>query len=197
MDVESVPAWLKIAYGLGAPIIFAVYWREYGATNFLWLSDIALLCTAVSVITGNPLLASMPAVGVLVLEIAWTIDFTSGGRLIGLSAYMFDGKYPYYLRALSLFHLGIPPTLLYLLWRFGYDARALFLQTVLTWTVLVVTYFATDPDKNINWVFGPGSRPQETLPPLVYLVLEMATLPILVFLPTHLVLKHLFRAAGA
>jgi hypothetical protein len=51
---------------------------------------------------------------------------------------------------------------------------------------------ATDPQKNINWVFGPGNKPQHLLPPLLYLGLEMVVIPVCVFLPTHLLLKRFF-----
>ena len=186
------PLWLTLAYGMAVPVIAVVYWRAYGPSNFLWLSDIALAFTLAALLTGNPLLASMPAVGVLALELAWTIDFISGGRTTGIAAYMYDSKLPLYLRAISTFHLALPPTLLFLLYRFGYDERALIYQTVLTWVVLAVTYAATDPAKNINWVFGPGSEPQQRLPPLLYLGLEMTIIPVLVFLPTHLLLKRFF-----
>ena len=189
---QQIPLWLTLAYGLAVPVIAVVYWRSYGPSNFLWLSDIALACTLASLLTGNRLLASMPAVGVLPLELAWTIDFLAGGRVIGLAAYMFDAKLPLYLRSLSLFHLALPPTLLFLLYRFGYDERALVYQTLLTWVVLVITYVATNPEQNINWVFGPGSKPQQLLPPLVYLGLEIVVLPVFVFFPMHLILKRFF-----
>jgi hypothetical protein len=48
----DVPLWLKLAYGTAVSIIAVDYWRKYGPSNFLWLSDIALACTAVSVLTG-------------------------------------------------------------------------------------------------------------------------------------------------
>jgi hypothetical protein len=188
----QISLWLTLVYGVAVPVIAIIYWRAYGPTNFLWLSDIALAFTLAALLSSNRLLASMPAVGVLALEVAWTIDFLVGGRLIGLAAYMFDSKLPLYLRVISLFHLALPPTLLFLLYRFGYDQRALIYQTLLTWAVLVVTYVVTDPEKNINWVFGPGSKPQHVLPPLLYLALEMAIIPVCVFLPTHLLLKRFF-----
>lgn len=192
MGTGQIPLWLTLAYGLAVPVIAVVYWHAYGPTNFLWLSDIALGLTLAALVTGNRLLASMTAVGVLALELAWTIDFLFGGRLISIAAYMFDSKLPLYLRSLSIFHLALPPTLLFLLYRLGYDQRALIYQTLLTWAVLIVTYLATDPEKNINWVFGPGSKPQHVLPPLLYLGLEMAIIPVCVFLPTHLLLRRFF-----
>jgi hypothetical protein len=192
LSSEHIPLWLTLAYGLAVPIIAVVYWRSYGPTNFLWLSDVALAFTFAALVTGNPLLASMPAVGVLPLELAWTIDLLTGGRLIGLAGYMFDPKLPLYLRGLSLFHLALPPTLLFLLYELGYDRRALIYQTLLTWIILIVTYVATDPAQNINWAFGPGSKPQRVLPPWLYLVLQMMVLPLFVLLPTHLILERIF-----
>src|SRR5204863_3923637 len=89
---------------------------------------------------------------------------------------------------ISLFHLALPPTLFFLLYQFGYDERALIYQTLLTWGVLIVTYVATDPKKNINWVFGPSAKPQLLLPSLLYLALVMVIFPVFVFLPMHLLL---------
>jgi hypothetical protein len=192
LSSAHIPLWLTLAYGLAVPVIAVVYWRSYGPTNFLWLSDVALAFTFAALVTGNPLLASMPAVGVLPLELAWTIDFLTGGRVIGLAGYMFDPKLSLYLRGLSLFHLALPPTLLFLLYELGYDRRALIYQTLWTWIILIITYVATDPEQNINWVFGPGSKPQRVLPPRLYLVLEMVVLPLLVLLPTHLILERIF-----
>jgi hypothetical protein len=190
-----VPTWLKLGYAVATPVIAGIYWREYGPTNFLWLSDLALGFTAVAVVTEKPLLASMPAVGVLPLEFAWTIDFASGGRVIGLAGYMFEPQWPLWLRGLSLFHLALPPTLLWMLHRFGYDRRALPLQAALTAAVLPLTYALTEPEKNINWVFGPGAEPQRVIPPLAYLALEMAALPLLTLAPMHLALRRLFERA--
>jgi hypothetical protein len=192
---HRVPAALKLAYGVATPTIAAVYGQCYGAENFLWLSDIALGMTTAAVICERPLPASLAAVAVLPLEIAWNVDFISRGRLIGLTGYMFDRKLSRGLRALSLFHAVLPPTLLWLLREFGYDRRAVRIQCGITWIVLPLTYAFTDPAANINWVFGPGARPQHRIPPLVYLLLAMLAFPLLVHWPTHIALRHLFRPA--
>jgi hypothetical protein len=191
-----VPLWLKVAYVVGVAVIVVVYWREYGPSNFLWLSDITLFFTTLALLSQNRLLASMPAVGVLPLEVAWTVDFFGGGNLIGLAAYMFDPQYPLYLRALSLFHLALPPTLLWLLYVWGYDRRAPVGQTAITWAALTMSYLFTEPAKNINWVFGPGAEPQQTLPPLLYFALVMVLIPLAVIWPMHLLLDRLFGRRG-
>src|SRR3546814_10131193 len=115
----------------------------------------------------------MAAVGVLALELLWTLDFLAGGRLVGLAGYMFESDKPLYLRGLSLFHLLLPPLLLWLLHRLVYDRRALVAQTALAWIVLPLTYLATDPAQHINWVFGTGTDSQDTLSPSLYFGLLM------------------------
>src|SRR5207253_10552072 len=89
--------------------------------------------------------------------------------------------------------LVLPALLLWMVWRLGYDSRAWLLQTLLTWVILLATFFFTDPAQNINWAFGPGTKPQHLLSPMVYLILVMLVLPLLVYLPTHLVLRYLVR----
>ncbi|MEX0703645.1 MAG: hypothetical protein WD069_16230 [Planctomycetales bacterium] len=190
---REAPLWLKIAYTSMVCVIVPVYWRDHGPANFLWFSDIALLALVPALWLENRLLASMMAVGVTVPESAWLVDFIAGGRLLGLAAYMFDDDMPLHLRGLSLFHVVLLPTIFWMLARFGYDRRALWAQTILALVVLPLTYLATDrAGENINWVHGWGTEPQTALPPLVYLGLIMVGLPLIVYVPTHLLLKWVF-----
>lgn len=179
---------LRYAFTAFVAVLVPVYWREYGPSNFLWFSDIGLFAIMVGLWTCHPLPASMTAVGILLLELAWTVDFAAlliaGSAPVGLAAYMQDDAIPAGVRAVSLFHLALPPLLLWMIHRFGYDRRAWAAQTLLAWIILPVTYFLTDPRDNINWVFGPGEV-QTTVPPLVYLLLMMAALPGAVYWPTH------------
>ncbi|WP_425450028.1 hypothetical protein [Virgifigura deserti] len=183
---------VKLAYAAFVCLLVPVYWREYGPENFLWFSDIALFVTLAALWARSALLASMAAVGVLALELLWTLDFLTGGRLVGLAGYMFEPDKPLYLRGLSLFHLLLPPLLLWLLHRLGYDRRALVAQTTLAWMVLPLTYLTTDPEQNINWVFGPGTDLPAPLSPSLYLGLLMVALPTFVYLPSHWALQKLF-----
>ena len=138
----------------------------------------------------------MMAVGMLALETAWIIDFLSGGRLLSIAAYMFERSTPLWLRALSGFHLLVPPLMIFLLMQLGYDRRALLAQIFLAWVVLAASYLFTSPEKNINWVFGPGSTPQQFMPPLLYLVLLMLGIPLFVYAPTHLLIARVFDPAS-
>ena len=188
--------WLKIVYTLFICVLVPVYWLRYGPGNFLWFSDIALFLTAVALWLESSLLASMMALSVIVLELVWIVDFLigliSGSSLIGLSAYMFDSRISLAIRALSLFHIFLPLLLVWLLFRFGYNPRALVAQTLLAWIVLPASYFLTKPSQNINWVYGLGGGQQKWMPAQLYLVLLMLAFPLVLYLPTHFLLKKLF-----
>jgi hypothetical protein len=183
----------KVAYSLFLCVLVPVYWQAYGPANFLWASHFALLFVLVSLWSERPLPNSMMAVGVLPFELAWSLDLLSGARLLGVTSYMFEPERPLYLRGLSLFHLLLPPIMIFALRRLGYDRRALAAQTLLTWIVLPVTYLVTDPADNVNLAFGFGREPQAALHPLLYLALEMVLIPLAVCWPCHLALRHLLR----
>jgi hypothetical protein len=193
--VELVPLWLKIVYTLFVGVLVPVYWIHWGPRNFLWFSDIALLTTAVALWLESSLLASMMTLAIALPELAWNADFfarlLTGRHVLGLSDYMFDASKPRFLRALSLFHLGLPIVLLWTVVRLGYDPRAWAFQTVVALVILPLTYALTDPADNVNWVYGPGSKRQTWLSPRVYLALVMVFFPLVIYLPTHLLLRAL------
>lgn len=191
----AYPLWVAVPCTVFVGVLVPVYWREYGPGNFLWFSDIALFAVVAALWTGNRLVYSMMAVGVLPMELAWMADFLTGGNLIGLAAYMFDPQEQLHMRLLSGFHLLLPPLILWMLVRQGYDRRALPAQTLFAWLVLAASWALTSPLDNINWVhgLGPGEDAEMPLPPLLYLGLYMALLPVVVLLPMHFVLKRLFR----
>src|SRR5438093_5596751 len=157
--------WLYTAF---AAAVAPVYARQYGWRNFLWFSDVALFATVPALWLEHRLLASMQAVSVTVPETGWTVDLVGQCfrvRLIGLADYMFDRKIPRSVRALSLFHLWLPPLLLWMLNTLGYDRRAIRAQTASTWALLVATYALTDPSDDINWVYGLSGSPQRSMSP--------------------------------
>lgn len=173
-----------------------VYWKQYGPANFLWFSDIALLLLVPALWLESKLLFSILTVSVALLELLWNVDFfmrlIAGGEVVGLSAYMFDLSIKWSIRALSLFHVVLPPLLVYCVFKFGYDTRALMVQTLIAWVVLLVCYFTTQPEDNINWVYGFGKQRLSGVASGVHLGLLMLGFPVLIYLPSHLLLKRLF-----
>ena len=79
----------------------------------------------------------------------------------------------------------------------GYDPRALVLQTLVACLVLPLTWLVTDRQKNINWVFGPGEKPQDRIDPRLYLLFVLLFFPLVVYLPTHWLLLGLFGRHGS
>ena len=188
----EIPLWIKVAYTLMVAVIVPVYLAYYGPANFLWFSDVALIVTGVALWLENPLLVSMMTVGVLLPELLWNVTlFTrllTGIRVSGLADYMFDTRIPKWIRTLSLFHVVLPVLMLWMLHRLGYDPRALPAQTALAWVILPLTYAVTKPEDNINWVYGPGARPQRQISPPLYLAFVLILFPPIVYVPTHLLL---------
>jgi len=195
-DATTVPLWLKLSYTAFVLVLVPVYWKRYGPGNFLWFSDIALFTIGIALWAESRLLVSMVAVGVLLLEIVWNVDYfgrlLTGKPLLGLSDYMFDAQKSQFLRGLSYFHVFLPPVVIWLLIEWGYEPRAIYWQTALTWIVLPLAYLLTDPQENVNWVFGPGNKPQRLLPPNLYLFILMLFFPLCIFLPSHFLLQWLF-----
>lgn len=194
-----MPLWPKLTTTLFLLILLPIYWREYGPANFLWFSDVALFLLVLALWLESRFLTSMAALAVLLPELLWSIEFLlrliTGIRLLGTCDYMFDPTRPLFLRALSLFHLALPPLLLWMLHRLGYESRgkALQAQTLLAWIILLASYWISTPEQNINWVLGPSPDPQRWMHPLAYLALLMLFVPLAIYLPTHLLLRALFR----
>jgi hypothetical protein len=138
---------------------------------------------------------------VVAWEVAWTLDFLFrlilGREVFGLSGYMFDKTIPLFVRLLSLFHLWLPWLLVWMVRRFGYDRRALPIQTLVCWIVLLASYLVSSPGENINWVDGLSTSPQTIMPPAVYLFLLMVTIPLLVYVPTHFPLRRFLQVNHA
>jgi hypothetical protein len=192
-----LPLWPKVLYTAFLAVIVPAYWVKNGLANFLWFSDIALLATGVALWLESGLLASAMAIGVFLPELVWNVSFfarlLTGAHVTSLADYMFDARKSRFMRGLSLLlHVAMPAALIWMLVRLGYDSRGLVVQTALAWVVLPVTYAVTDPAKNINWVCGLGHPPRRRLPPRVHLLVLMLGFPLLVYLPTHLLLRAIF-----
>src|SRR4029453_4355975 len=170
-----IPLDLKVGYTLFFCALVPIYWRQYGPANFLWFSDIALLALVPALWLENALLASMMAVSVVFFEALWNIDFffllATGKSLIGLSAYMFDPRIPLFIRGLSGFHIVLPLLLLWMLHRLGYDQRAFVWQAIVALVVLPLSYLVSNPQENVNWVYGFGQNPQKILPGPLFVIL--------------------------
>lgn len=195
----SIPLWVKLCYTGFIVILVPAYWWQYGPANFLWGSNVALLVTVLGLWLESSLLVSMMALVVLIPELGWTVDFTvrliAGPEVVSFSGtrYMFDPGIPLFVRGLSLYHPALPIFLLWAIHRLGYHRKALLGQTLFCWIALPLSYLVSKPAANINWVFGFIDPPQQWLPGASYVLFLMVLYPLVLYLPTHLLLRRVFR----
>jgi hypothetical protein len=150
-------------------------------------------------------------VGILLPQAIWMADFIGsalGLPLTGMTAYMFVDTLPPFTRFLSLFHFWLPLLLLYLVGRFGYDRRAIWLWWPLATVLMVLSYMFVPPPPapanspglpvNVNYVYGlSDAAPQDWMAPLNYFLLVLVALPVVLLWPTHFLLRWLFPAPQA
>jgi hypothetical protein len=201
---RRIPLCFKLAYSAFVAIVVPYYWITYTPWNFLYFCDVALLMTLVGLWMESALWISIPTVGIVLPQMLWIVDFFGhflfGLQLTGMTNYMFDSHIPFFVRGMSSFHGWLPFVLLWLVWRLGYDRRALRLQIILTIGMLLAcVFFGPKPPAsaahpswavNINYVFGLDDlRPQNLMPPGLWLLLLMASLVVL-YISSHLLLRR-------
>jgi hypothetical protein len=188
MTAMRLPLWLKILWTVWVMVWVPAYWKQYGAQNFLYFCDLGNLLIAAALWLESQLIFSAEAAGLLVFQTLFSIDLLgallSGHHLIGGSEHMFDPHIAIWIRLLSLFHVAVPPLLLWAIWKLGYDPRGWKLQTAITWVVVPVCYFWR-PQLDVNWARGLFFTEQHVLPGWLYLAIYLTVVPLGVYWPTH------------
>jgi hypothetical protein len=196
-EAPPIPAWVKMAWTLWLLVWAPVYWRQYGAQNFLYFCDIGNVLIAVGLWLESALIFSWQAVGLLIFQSLYALDlvgaFVSGRHAIGGTEYMFDPHIPQLVRVMGVYHLVVPPLLLWGVRRLGYDRRAWILQ-VLAACILVPINFFWRPEYNVNWARGIGHE-QHFMPAGLYLIGYLVVASLFVYWPTHLALSRWSRSA--
>ncbi len=191
-SAADVPRWLKLAFTLWILVWAPSYLVLLGAQNFFWLCNIASFLLLVALWREHRTLMSMQWLAVAMVGSLWSLDVATaaitGIHPIGGTEYMFDPEHPPMARAMSLYHVVLPLVAGIGITRLGYARCALPWQTLLTWLVVPLTYLLTEAKRNINWVHGPFGQPQDSLDPLLYVLLLMLLWPVIVYLPVHLMM---------
>src|SRR5205814_5476703 len=132
-----VPLWLKMGWTVWLVVWAPVYWRQYGAQNFLYFCDIGNVLIAIGLWSESRLILSWQAVSLLIFQSLYALDligaFISGHHAIGCTEYMFDPNISLLVRLLGLCHLLVPPLLLWAVRRLGCDPRAWRWATLELW----------------------------------------------------------------
>lgn len=195
--MPRIPLSLKVAFTAWLFLWVPAYWVMHGPVNFLWFCDLANFVVALALWRESSLLLSSQAVGVLLIQLVWIVDFSValfvGSHPIGGTEYMFDAAEPLWLRLLSLFHVFVPFILLWGMARLGYDRRGLGVQCGLAWLVMPICFLWTDPALNLNWLWGPFGAEQTLMSPQVYLLFCLLAYPLILYLPAHWALSAWHR----
>jgi hypothetical protein len=191
-----IPLLFRLTYTVFVVVLVAIWLKYYGWRNLLWFSDIALVGAVPALWLEDAQIASVLAVAVLLPEMLWNVDLAGRvmlrRRISGLTDYMFEQDRPLLLRRLSLFHVPLPLVLLWLLAAYGYaEPIALPGAALLAAVTLPLSRAVSSPEKNINWSWGLGPE-QSRLPAPAYILLLYLGFVLLVFVPTHAILRNTF-----
>lgn len=199
MTIMRVPLWLKIVWTVWVIVWVPLYWHQYGLQNFLYLCDMGNFLICLALWLESRLIFSWQATGLLLFQSLYTIDLivalVTGVHIFGATGFMFDPHVHLFVRLLSLFHVVTPPLLLWAIWKLGYDERGWKLQTLTTWIVVPINYFWR-PQADVNWARGLSYHQQHVVPGWVYLVAYMIVVPLVVYWPTHRVLRWWYKRSA-
>ena len=187
-----LPLWIKLLWTLWVIVWAPLYWKHYGAQNFLYFCDLGNLLILAGLWLESSLILSWQAIGLLLFQTLYIIDLLGAlffrQHFIGGTEFMFDAGTPMFLRLFSLYHVVVPPLLLWGVWKLGYDRRGWKYQTALMLVLVPINYFWR-PQYNVNWVRGLNHE-QHALPGFIYLLIYFVVVPAAVYWPTHLVLQR-------
>ena len=192
---KEIPQLLRWGALVWLAVWFPAYWHAWGLANFLHLCDLAVFLTCIGLWSSNRLLISSQAVSSILVDLAWAADaawkVVARHHLIGGTEYLFDARIALWVRLLSLFHVVLPPLLLWVLWRTGYDRKAWGLQSAIALVAFVACRF-TNPATNINFVFRDPFWHRAWGPGPVHVGASFLFMVIVVYWPTHVLLSRLY-----
>ncbi len=145
--------------------------------------------------TGNALLISTQAIATPIVGIFWGADFGwrffLGRHLTGGTEYMWDVRFPLWLRLASFFHLALPILLIWALRRVGYDRRALMVQSGIA-AVLLAASRMTMPQRNLNFAFRDPILHVSLGPAPVHVAIMLTGIVLVLYAPVHQALARRF-----
>jgi hypothetical protein len=196
-DNNRIPDWARWCAVAWLAVWIPSYWRFWGFSNFIHLCDLAIALSCVGLWTSSALLLSSQAVSSLLIDSLWTLDalwrLLTHHHLIGGTEYLFDVKYPLWIRALSLFHLLLPAALILALRRTRYDPRGWLLQCCIAAVVVPLSRLA-GPANNYNFAFRDPVWRRALGPAPVHLAAIFAAL-VAMYGITHVALRKFLPVA--
>ena len=197
MDINTqehsrIPLWLKLAWTACILVWAPLYWKHYGAQNFLYFCDLGNLLITLGLWLESRIILSWQALGLLVFQTLYIVDLIAAlvfrKHPIGGTEYMFDPTIPLPIRLLGLYHLAVPVLLLWAVRQLGYDPNALKYEIFTTCLVVPINYFWR-PEYNVNFARGIGHE-QHLMPGWLYLLGYLLVASVMVYWPTDRLLRR-------
>lgn len=194
------PTWMRCIAFVWFALWFSMYWRTWGAANFIHLCDVAVILTCIGMWTSSAVLISSQAVGAFIVDIVWAADAASRiflrHALFPGNEYLTDPRYPLWIRSLTVFHVVMPLLLLWGVYLMGYDGRGWTLQCAIALPIFILARF-TSPSSNIDFAFSDPFFHRAWGPAPTHILVIWLFMVIIVYWPTHLLLKRCFRPPEA
>lgn len=192
----KIPTWVRWAAIVWLALWIPIYSHAWGFSNFLHFCDVAVILTCIGLACNSALLLSSQAVASLLVDAAWMVDvgwkLLFGHELLGGAEYLWDVHHPLWIRMLSLFHVAMPLVVLWAVYRLGYDRRGLPLQVGIALVGFIASRF-TPRVLNINYAFADPFFHRAWGPAPTHIIVILLFMIVVVYVPTHLVLKQIFR----
>jgi len=194
---RSVPLIARLGFTAWMLFWLTVILNNQGPQNFFWLCNISQFIVLYVIWRPNVLLLSSQAGVVTLVGVGWTLDFIAGLLLgfspTGFTAYMFSDELPLLVRATSLYHIGLPFFLIWLVARLGYDHRGPLLQSLIGALAVIGAALFTEAERNINWVYQPFGVEQTWMPEPLWVLLLILAYPLVLYFPGHYLIRFLLR----
>jgi hypothetical protein len=189
---SRIPLWLKLAWTAWILVWAPLYWKHYGAQNFLYFCDLGNLLITLGLWLESRIILSWQALGLSVFQTLYIVDLITAlvfrKHPIGGTEYMFDPTIPLLIRLLGLYHLAVPVLLLWAVRQLGYDPNALKYAIFTTCLVVPINYFWR-PEYNVNFARGIGHE-QHLMPGWLYLLVYLLVASVMVYWPTDRLLRR-------
>ncbi|MGY6554920.1 MAG: hypothetical protein ACXIUM_10405 [Wenzhouxiangella sp.] len=160
-----------------------------GPQNFFWVCNLANFLILIGLWANSRLILSTQWLAVALIGLFWGIDlgiaWLTGVHLIGGTAYMLDPDFPTAAKLLSFYHLALPLVTGFAVYRLGYAPRALPCQAALVALLVPLSWWLTDPERNINMVHEPVIIGLVDLPAAAYLPFLALSWIVVLLLPVH------------
>jgi len=186
---SRLPLRLKLAFSAWVVLWMPSVIVLLGPQNFFWICNLANFLILIGLWTENRLLLSTQWLSVALIGLFWGIDvgtaWLTGVHPIGGTAYMLDPDFPTAAKLLSFYHLALPVVTGLAIYRLGYDPRALPWQAGLVALMVPLSWWLTEPERNINMVHESFILGQIDWPTPVYLSFLVVAWIVILLLPIH------------